>query len=314
MSSSIDRRAVDLLLSIVESADAKVTGTVLSDYHATSAGKLLAANVLRPDGHNAAAASLADFEDEPVSLIWSSERNGYGYFSPSAGWVDVPKERMGVYGVDFPVLFARLLVGLDIASRGGTRALVPRALWELGDARIGRRPQRVPIWFARRLSDRRIWADVADAARRRPTPHVRILLTSTSSGRLHEPGLPGHLVVSIGDAIDFDDGMAVSPEILSALLDGIPAVSPHAPLSLSPSGQRLTIHGNVTIDLKSDIHIAIIRKLVEGYKDGRRFSARELLDHAHSSAKTLRQAFGAQRWADLEPYLKSENGLWGFAL
>ncbi|CUA90351.1 hypothetical protein Ga0061061_11254 [Chelatococcus sambhunathii] len=195
MSLSIDRRAVDLLLSIVESADAKVAGAVLSDYHANSAEKLLAANVLRPDGHNAAAASLADFEDEPVSLSWSSERNGYGYFSPSAGWVDVPKERMGVYGVDFPVLFARLLVGLDIASRGGARALVPRALWELGDARIGRRPQRVPIWFARRLSDRRIWADVADAARRRPTPHVRILLTSTPSGRLHEPGLPGHLVV-----------------------------------------------------------------------------------------------------------------------
>ena len=46
MSSSIDRRAVDLLLSIVESTDAKVAGAVLSDYHANSAGKLLAANVL----------------------------------------------------------------------------------------------------------------------------------------------------------------------------------------------------------------------------------------------------------------------------
>jgi hypothetical protein len=47
---------------------------------------------------------------------------------------------------------------------------------------------------------------------------------------------------------------------------------------------------------------------------GKPGAVQELLDHAHSSAKTLRQAFGAQRWADLEPYLKSENGLWGFAL
>lgn len=314
MPSSIDRKAVDLLLSVVESAEAKIAGAVLSDYHADSAEKLLAANALRPDDHAAAAVSLFDHEDEPVALIWSPERNGYGYFSPSAGWVCVPKERLAVYRVDFPVLFARLLIKMDIASRGGASALIPEVLWEIGDARIGRRGQRVPIWFARRLSDRTIWADVADAARRRPTTQVRILLTSTPTVRLHEPGLPGHLIVSVGDAIDFVEGMAVSPDTLAALLGGTPAISAHAPLSLSPSGQQLTIHGNVTIGFKSDIHVAIVRRLVEGHKEGKRYGARELLDHAHSSAKTLRQAFGAQRWAELEPYLKSENGLWGFEL
>ena len=70
----------------------------------------------------------------------------------------------------------------------------------------------------------------------------------------------------------------------------------------------------MTFDFKSDIHIAIVRKLVQGFKDRKRFSARKLLDHAQSDAKTLRQAFGAQRWAELEPYLNSEYGLWGFDL
>jgi len=310
--SSIDRKAVELLLAILESAAGKIAGTVLSDYHANSSAALLAANLLLPDGHIAAAASLVDHDDEPISLTWSADRNGYGYFSPSAGWIDVPKARLALFRVNHPVLLASLLVQIDVASRSGATALAPEILWEIGDARIGRRRQRVPIWFARRLSDRMIWGQVAEAARRRPTTQIRVLLTSTPASRLPEPTLPGHVIVPVRDAIGCAAGLAINPDILAALADGAPPADVHERVHLSPSGQQLVINGSVTINFKSDIQIAIVRKLVQGFKDRKRFGARELLDHAQSSAKTLRQAFGAQRWAELEPYLKSDNGLWSF--
>ncbi len=312
MPSSIDWKAIELLLTILESAAGKIAGTVLSDYHAKSSVELLAANLLLPDGHIAAAASLVDHDDEPISLTWSADRNGYGYFSPSAGWIDVPKARLALFRVNHLVLLASLLLEIDVASRNGATALAPEILWEIGDARIGRRRQRVPIWFARRLSDRMVWAQVAEAARRRPTTHIRVLLTSTPATRLFEPTLPGHVIVPVCDVIGCAAGLVINPDILAALLDGTPPADVHERVHLSRSGQRLVINGNATISFKSDIHIAAIQKLVQGFRDGKRYSASEILDHARSSAKTLRQAFGAARWAKLEPYLKSENGLWGF--
>jgi hypothetical protein len=49
-----------------------------------------------------------------------------------------------------------------------------------------------------------------------------------------------------------------------------------------------------------------------GYYEGKRFRASELLEGAGSCVTTLRRAFGAKKWALLEPYLKAENGLWAF--
>jgi hypothetical protein len=84
------------------------------------------------------------------------------------------------------------------------------------------------------------------------------------------------------------------------------------PIYLSPDGRRLVINGDTTIDFKSKVHIAIIRQLVAGYYAGKRFRATELLEDAGSRVITLRRAFGAKKWALLESYLKSENGLWAF--
>ena len=124
--------------------------------------------------------------------------------------------------------------------------------------------------------------------------------------------MPGHLVVSVRDVIDFGCGLAVRPDVLIARLDGVHRPDVREAIHLSPSGQQLIINGTITIAFKSDIHIAIIQKLVQGFKDGKRFSARSLLDGTKSTATALHQAFGKQRWLELEPYLKSQNGLWGF--
>ena len=86
----------------------------------------------------------------------------------------------------------------------------------------------------------------------------------------------------------------------------------NAPIWLSPDGRKLIINGKVTVNFRSEKHITIIRRLVEGYHAGERYRAQVLLDEAQAGAMTLRKAFGDRIWAFLSPYLKSENGLWGF--
>ena len=310
----LDRQTVDLLFNIVETLNGTISGAVLADHFGSQAGQLISAKLLEGCGSQLATTSMADHDDSPVSLTWSAEHNGYGYFSASAGWVAVPDERLAVFRVNFPTLLAQMIAELDVASRAGAMALVPELLWEMGDARIGRRSHRVPIWFGRCLHDQKIRRQVKDAASRRPSTHIRVLLTSTPSARLPDEPLPGHLIVSVRDVVDFGGGLAVRPDILVARLDGVHRPDIREAVHLSASGQQLTINGTVTIAFKADTHIKIIRKLVQGFKDGKRFSARDLLDDAQSSATTLRQAFGTRRWLELEPYLKSLNGLWGFEL
>lgn len=309
---ALDHQSVDLLLNVMETPDAMIAGAVLSDYYEQQADQLMAANLLERCGHELVTTSMADHDDAPVSLTWSAEHNGYGYFSPSAGWITVPDERLVVFGINLPVMLARMMVRFEIASRGGAVSLLPELLWEIGDARVERRSQRVPIWFARRLYDQSVWRQVKDAAGRRPLTHVRVLLTSTPSARLPDEPLPRHLIVPIRDVIDFDGGIAVRPDVLVARLDGAHRPDVREAVYLSPNGQQLIINGDIAIELKSDIHIKVIRQLVQGFKEGKRFGARDLLNHAQSNAATLRQAFGRERWERLEPYLKSRNGLWGF--
>ncbi|MBV2144850.1 hypothetical protein KUG47_15225 [Falsochrobactrum sp. TDYN1] len=314
MSTPIDRKAVELLLSVLESPGARISGSLLSDYHPKQRVQLLAANLLKSCGYTPVTASLADHDDEPVSLIWSAEHDGYGYFSPSAGWITVPHERLAVFSVNYPALLAQMMVQFDLASRGGATALVPDVLWEIGDARIGRRKARTSIWFARRLYDSAIRRQIVDAAARRPVTQVRILLTTTTAARLPDQPIPGHLIVPVRDVFDFGAGLAIRPDILTARLDGTSHIDVKERLYLSPDGRKLIIDGNVTINFKSEIHIAIIRMLVDGFKKHKRFSARELLDHAHSGADSPRTAFGNKKWKELEPYLTSVDGLWGFEL
>ena len=108
-SSRLDRQAVDLLLSVVETSDAVITGSALDSYHGSAASALKASGLLQPTDHQRVAVSLADHEDEPINLIWSPERRSYGYFSPLAGWVSVPSELLAAFRIGFEQLLRRLL-------------------------------------------------------------------------------------------------------------------------------------------------------------------------------------------------------------
>ena len=308
----IDHRALGLISAIAETHDAQITAQVLKTYYAAAGRQLLAAGLLVNAGDDALTTSMADHDDAPVPLIRSPDDGSYGYFSPNAGWVKVGPEETSFYHLNLPVLISRLTVQLNVAGRNGAISLIPDLLWEIGDLRLGRRGERVPVWFARRLSDKAVADQIAAAAKARPALRTRILLTTTPTIHLKLPSASGQLVVDFRDVVDFEDGLAVHPDILAARLDGSHRPDPAEPLYLSPDGKQLIILGGDPISFKSDIQIKILQTLVEGFKANKRYSAEELLSDAGSGVTTLRRAFGNTKWALLSPYLKSSNGLWGF--
>ena len=308
----IDHQALSLISTIADTPNAQIAAQVLRTYHAAAGRQLLAAGLLARAGDDAVTTSLVDHDDEPVPLIRSPEDGSYGYFSPNAGWVKVGPEQTALYRLDMPALLSRLTAQLDLASRHGPIMLIPNLLWEIGDVRLGRRAERMPVWFARRLSNEAVASQIADAAKARPALRTRILLTTTPVGHLKLPAAPGQIVVDFRDVVDFVDGLSVHPDILAARLDGTHRPDPSEPLNLSPDGKKLVILGGDPISFKSDIHIKILRTLVEGFKENKRYTADDLLSRAGSGVSTLQRAFGNAKWAQLSPHLKSTNGLWAF--
>lgn len=150
---SLDQQTIDILLSVIETPHAMITSAALDGFYAAKAPALKASGLLALKDHRCAAVSLADHDDEPVNPSWSPEHRGYGYFSPSAGWVPVPDSQMASFGISFEKLFEHLLGRLDLSTRASPTILLPDLLWEIGEVRLPGRSKRVPLWIGRRLAD-----------------------------------------------------------------------------------------------------------------------------------------------------------------
>ncbi len=126
--------------------------------------------------------------------------------------------------------------------------------------------------------------------------------------------MPGHLIVSIEDVLDHNDPLSISPDILAARLEGTSPTEIQSRIFLSPDGHTLKIDGKVIATFRSKNQIEIMRKLVAGYHESKRFSFSELRGSASPGAKALRQVLGGTKWARLSPFLKFEDDAWGFEL
>jgi hypothetical protein len=311
---AISRRGGELLLRVLEQQQPLITAAAVAEWLDGAHTALVDAGAL--ELHGAVRSVLVVGEDGPAfrDLTLQPGHNANGYYDAADGSVAVPLDEQRLLRVSLPWWLAWLVSSLELTNSSRPTALVAENAWDIGDLWIDRR-RKVPVIFARRLHREQTCQALAEALTKRAGRGDPLVLTSGRCPPLRlDAGVTlapvSLLAVLTNDADNFviDRGLLLSPYNVGQQ----PAVT--SPLYLSPDGRLLTIHGNVTVRFKSDIHVTIIRRLVEGYREGKRYSARELLDHAHSSAKLLRQAFGEQRWAELEPYLKSENGLWGFEL
>ncbi len=265
------------------------------------------AGLLVPHDHEDAAARPGDDDDVPVSLFWSDTLGGLAAFSPTVGPVLVPAEQLVRRRVDVSAVLMGMAATLDLPTGWQPHQRVEGLVWELGDVRLGSRPQRHSLWFVRRLGDRAVQQQVQAAIAARPHPRLRVLLTSSRGERLDGFALPGTSVAPLRDVLATQDALCVSSEVLSARISGVVPLDLSEPIHLSEDGSTLIILGGEPIYFRSTEQIAVVRKLVAARKLRRRFRATELTEHG-----TLRRLFGAEKWQQLKPFLTSVSGRWGF--
>lgn len=312
---SLDGPALDLLLAVLETPDGVLAGAVLEDRYPDAGKTLTTAGLLVPAGHEEVAASLADHDDVPVSLVRSADGSGFGYFSPTAGWVKVVDSSLVRYRVRPEHLAALFGAQLGVAGRTQVLPLVPDHLWEIGAARIGRRAHRTPVLFGRRISDPAVWHRMKDALRARPSPHLRILLTSTPAERLPEDVPSSVRVIWLPHVLVAGAGLVVDPEILAARLDGAqPRVVPDGPIEIIGGGKEVRLYGKSFLFKKGVTQRRIVTFLYERYLNGElQVSTDEIVAELElRDGARIRDLFKkSPAWNQL---LTERNGMCGFCL
>ena len=300
------------MLSVTETPNAAVSAAVLDESFAAVAPALKANGLLQPKDHQRAAISLTDHEDEPVNLTWSPEHRGYGYFSPTTGWVAVPSDRLALFGVDFDRLFDRLLEKLDLQPRAYRAILVPDLFWEVGEVRLPGRSKRVPVWIGRRLGNPAVWKRFGDAVRERPAPGFRILLSLTPADRVPADVFQGHSLIAVRDVAD-QIGLAADPELLAARIAS-GSRADDAPITMAADGAAVTVHGK-RYSFSGSKQRAVIRQLFKAWQSGQpeQLTAEVLEAAGYSdSVNTLAKAFSKR--TDWRDFIEEQHGRCRFSL
>lgn len=307
----LSRQAGSLLLRLLEQPEPILSSIALRQHYPDAGKELLGRRLL-----NAWDSELVDVSDDaggdlPVSVSSHPGGEGSGYFSEVSGWVKVELGHLTRYKVEVPSSIEAVTIHLAWRPKRSPAPLFAEDVWDLGSARLSPRGKPTEIWFARRLADKAIHDVVSGLVCRRPSPSIRVILTTTPAGLLGETAISGHIVISVLDVIAEGSGAAVDPSILAARL-GAEEVPRGKPVYLSADGTALWIREE-RIGLKSPIHIAIVGLLVEAATHGRGCTTRELLKNkrAPSGARSLDQAFG-RKWRLLRPHLGWDGTHWRF--
>ena len=287
------------------------SAAALQSFPAQVGAQLIAAALIRQDGHEAVATSMADHDDSPVTLTWSADSRGFGYFSPAAGWVGVPHADINRYSVDLAGVMAALTAKMQLSPKAAPSVLIADHLWEIGKSRFGQRANQTPIIFGRRLHDVGTWHSVRRTLEARPSQHRRLILTSTFPDRLPEPPA-GHVLISIHDVLG--DGLALEPAVIAARLDQLPMADTSDPIVLIGDGKEVRLFGETFRFPKGVRQRQIIRHIYDRYRQGHRWTSTEEIVttlELRPDAR-IRDFFKKSRaWNRL---LTERNGMCGFCL
>lgn len=301
--------SIALLLRLLEAPQLRYAHDTVVEHHGAVGQALIDARFLVAADHMSVV--TADDDDSAmVDVEMNPDRGEFGYHSPTQGWVKVEKAGLQCYHPDVFRIFTTLLGSeLQLGDRRPID-LEGALLFDLELTRLLKRGPKSEVWYARRLSDRVDFDRIRGAIARRPSPRVRLLLTSTPHDRIVAESFPMMRIVPMSDVLS-SAGDRIDAGILKARFAGV-APPVDMPLHLSEDGRHLTINGN-TIVFRGPVIIAMLRILVAAYIQNERLPAGLILERSGSSATSLDQAFG-KRWLEIKPYLKARGGTWGFEI
>jgi hypothetical protein len=253
--------AVDLLLKVLETRSARMTGSIMMASYGEASRNLMVSGLLLTVGRAETVASMDDFEDEPTRVEWSPEQGSIGYYASNGRWVAVPVEELAIYGVAMPTFLTQLLVRCERVSEGVKEPLVPDAVWDLGTVKLHGRGKPVSVWFARRLSDRQHYDALKAMVTQRPPPDLRVIITPTAD--CPELDALGHVVMTMRDVLEAPDGIAIDPAIVAKRLQLVP-MSVMKPLRHSANYGLIYVTEN-PFEFAGDLHRRILKILVDAY-------------------------------------------------
>lgn len=297
--------AVDLLLKILETRSARMTGSIMRASYGEATERLLDAGLLVQVGRSNTVAAMDDFEDEPTRVEWSPEQECHGYYARNGRWVSVPDEELAIYGVAMAIFLTQLLVRCERLTAQGMDPLVPDVVWDLGTVRLHGRGKPVSMWFARKLSDDRHRSALDAIAARRPPADMRVIITPTND--CPEIEAPGHVMVTLRDAQESPGSIAVDPAIVAKRLKQVPT-SVLKPIRHS-AGYGIIYIGDEAYEFRGVQHRAILKILVDAYNsnDPVRLTA-EVLEEVGAGPRVtnLARAFsGNKHW---HKFIREEAG------
>jgi len=209
---------MDLLLRVMETRAAKVQAATLRQVAPRATDQLLEAKFLVASGHIPVVTAMDAFEDEPIPAEWCSERRQFGYHNSVGRWIPVDADDLAALAIDYGLAFAKMLVAFERAGPPRPTPLIPDLVWEVGTIKLTGTKAPVPVWFARRLGDPAVWAQLDGLLVRRPPEEVRVILTSTPGDRIPINTHKRNVVVGVADVVGAPGKLAISPQVLGALV------------------------------------------------------------------------------------------------
>ena len=212
----MSKRAIDLLLRAMEARSMSLQTSALHQVSRSATDALIAAKLLVPSGHVPVVAAMDDYEDEPVEATWSAELKSFGLHDSAGRWIKVAHQDIAACRVDYGLALAKMLVAFERAGPSRPTSLVTDLVWEVGTIKLAGAKAPVPVWFARRLGDPGVWAQLEALIGRKPPQEIRIILTSTPGERIPATAQKRNHIINVADVAGDPAKLAISPQVLGA--------------------------------------------------------------------------------------------------
>jgi len=213
---SLSKRTIDLLLRAMEARSPSLQASTLHQVSRRATDMLLEAKLLVANGHVPVVAAMDDYEDEPIEAIWSPEQKSFGYHNSTGRWIKVDNQEIAACKVDYGLALARMLVAFERAGPPSPAPLIADLVLDVGTIKLSGTKAPVPVWFARRLGDPAVWAQLDGLLVRRPPEEVRVILTSTPGDRIPINTQKRNVVVGVADVFGAPGKLAISPQALGS--------------------------------------------------------------------------------------------------
>ncbi|MCC5970409.1 MAG: hypothetical protein JJU15_10680 [Pararhodobacter sp.] len=304
---SLSKRAINLLLRAMEARSTSLQASALHQVSRGATDALFAAKLLVPSGRIPVVAGMDDYEDEPLEATWSAELKSYGYHDSTGRWISVENQDIAACKVDYGLALAKMLVAFERAGPSRPTPLISDLVWDVGTIKLAGAKAPVPVWFARRLGDPGLWAQLEALIGRKPPQEIRIILTSTPGERIPETAQKRNHIINVADVAGDPAKLAISPQILGARV--FPGQVQHRfPIDHSEDC-GLVWHGDETLTFGGDKQRLLLQLLFAAYWSGSpvlRVAA--VLEEAGygGQVNSLKKAFG--RREDWQTFIKFDDG------